>query len=246
MADKHLQASQRKLLEALKKTGKPIVMVLYNGRPMILNWEDKNMDAILDVWFGGSEGGHAVADVLFGDVAPGGRLTTSFPVHEGQIPVYHAMLNTGRPYHGEESSKFKSNYLDIPNDPLYPFGYGLHCTTIQYSEPTVSNAVLQSGGNIIVSTQMTNSGSREAIETVQLYIRDVVGSISRPMKELKGFQQITLKSGENKSISYTIDESLLKFYNSELVYGSEPGKYEVFIGPNARDVKKVEFELKLD
>lgn len=246
MADIHLQASQRKLLEALKKTGKPIVIVLYNGRPLILNWEDKNMDAILDVWFGGTEGGHAVADVLFGDVDPSGKLTTSFPVHEGQIPVYHAMLNTGRPYNGEEASKFKSNYLDIPNEPLYPFGFGLHYTKIQYGEPTVSNTVMQGGGNITVSAQLTNSGTREATETVQLYIRDVVGSISRPMKELKGFQLLNLKPGENKSVSFTIDESLLKFYNSNLVYGSEPGMYEVFIGPNVRDVKKVGFELKLD
>ncbi|MEP7324026.1 MAG: beta-glucosidase BglX [Saprospiraceae bacterium] len=246
MAHIGLQASQVRLLEALKKTGKPIVLVLYNGRPMILQWESKNMDAILDVWFGGTEGGNAVADVLFGDTSPEGKLTTSFPVTEGQIPVYHAMLNTGRPYNGEEFSKFKSNYLDIPNEPLYPFGFGLHYTTFKYGEPGINNTVLQGGGKLTANIQISNTGSRESSETVQLYIRDVVGSISRPMKELKGFQQILLKPGENKMVSFTIDESMLKFYNSNLVYGSEPGQFEVFIGPNSRDTKKVSFELKLD
>ncbi len=246
MADIGLQPSQRKLLEALKKTGKPIIMVLYNGRPMTLVWENKNMNAILDVWFGGTEGGNAVADVLFGDVNPEGRLTTSFPVHVGQIPVYHSMLNSGRPYNGEEFSKFKSNYLDIPNEPLFPFGYGLSYSKIDYSAPTVSNTTLQGGGKIQVSTQVINSGTLETNETVQLYIRDVVGSISRPMKELKGFEKITIKPGESKSVSFTIDESLLKFYNSQHVYTSEPGTFEVFIGPNVRDAKKTLFELKLD
>lgn len=246
MADIGLQPSQRKLLEALKKTGKPIIMVLYNGRPMTLVWENKNMNAILDVWFGGTEGGNAVADVLFGDVNPEGRLTTSFPVHVGQIPVYHSMLNSGRPYNGEEFSKFKSNYLDIPNEPLFPFGYGLSYSKIDYSAPTVSNTTLQGGGKIQVSAQVINSGTTETNETVQLYIRDVVGSISRPMKELKGFEKITIKPGESKSVSFTIDESLLKFYNSQHVYASEPGTFEVFIGPNVRDAKKTKFELKLD
>ncbi len=246
MADIGLQPSQRKLLEALKKTGKPIVMVLYNGRPMTLPWENKNMDAILDVWFGGTEGGNAVADVVFGDVNPEGRLTTSFPVHVGQIPVYHSMLNSGRPYNGEEFSKFKSNYLDIPNEPLYPFGFGLSYSKITYSEPSVSNTILQGSGKIQVSAQVTNSGTVETNETVQLYIRDVVGTISRPMKELKGFEKITLKPGESKSVSFTIDESLLKFYNSQHIYTSEPGAFEVFIGPNVRDAKKTGFELKLD
>ncbi|MBL0110226.1 MAG: beta-glucosidase BglX [Saprospiraceae bacterium] len=246
MADIGLQASQRKLLEALKKTGKPIVMILYNGRPMTIDWESKNMDSILDVWFGGTEGANAVADVLFGDQSPQGRLTTSFPVHVGQIPVYHAMLNTGRPYHGEAFSKFKSNYLDIPNEPLYPFGYGLTYSSCQYGNPDISNATLQGGGTIKVSIPVMNSGTRPVTETVQMYIRDVVGSISRPMKELKGFEQITLQPGESKTVSFDIKESLLKFYNTRLEYIAEPGLFEVFVGPNARDVKKVDFVLKLD
>ncbi len=246
MAYISLQPSQRKLLEALKKTGKPIVMVLYNGRPMCLPWEDKNMNAILDVWFGGTEGGNAVADVLFGDASPKGRLTTSFPVTEGQIPVYHAMLNTGRPYNNEPFPKFKSNYLDLTNDPLYPFGYGLTYSTIQYGEPTISNTTLHSGGTIQVTTQITNTGKSEATETVQMYIHDLVGTIARPKKELKGFQQINLKPGESKSVSFTIDESLLKFYNSQFVYGGEAGDFDVYLGPNARDGKKVRFSLKLD
>lgn len=246
MADIGLQPSQKRLLEALKKTGKPIVMVLYNGRPMTLSWEDKNMNAILDVWFGGTEGGHAVADVLFGDASPEGRLTTSFPMHVGQIPVYHSVLNTGRPYNGEEFSKFKSNYLDIPNDPLYPFGYGLTYSTVSYGDPTVSNKTLQGNGTIKVSAQIVNNGTKEVNETVQLYIRDLVGSISRPLKELKGFEKVSLKPGESKTVSFTVDESMLKFYNSNLVYGSEPGDFEAFIGPNARDAKKIGFSLKLD
>lgn len=246
LADIGLQPSQRKLLEALVKTGKPIIMVLYTGRPMTLPWENKNMNAILNVWFGGTEGGNAIGDVIFGDVNPEGRLTTSFPVHVGQIPVYHSMLNTGRPYNGEEFSKFKSNYLDIPNEPLYPFGFGLSYSKINYSDPTVSDKTLHGGSKIQVSAQITNTGTVETNETVQLYIRDVVGTISRPMKELKGFEKITLKPGESKSVSFTIDESLLKFYNSQHIYTTEPGAFEVFIGPNVRDAKKTGFELKLD
>ncbi|MEP7267471.1 MAG: glycoside hydrolase family 3 C-terminal domain-containing protein, partial [Saprospiraceae bacterium] len=246
MADISLQPSQKKLLEALKKTGKPIVMVLYNGRPMTLKWESDNMNAILDVWFGGTEGGRAVADVLFGDSNPQGRLTTSFPVQVGQIPVYHAMLNTGRPYHGESNSKYKSNYLDIPNEPLYPFGYGLTYSSVSYGEPAVSATIMKGGGSVMVSAQISNTGSTDAVETVQMYIHDVVGTIARPVKELKGFQQINLKPGESKTVSFTIDESLLKFYNGNLQYGAEPGKFEVMIGPNARDTKAVSFEYKLD
>ena len=237
-----LQPEQVRLLQALKATGKPIVMVLYNGRPMTLPWEDENMDAILDVWFGGTEGGRAVADVLFGDVNPSGKLTTSFPVHVGQIPVYHSMLNTGRPDNGS-NSKFRSNYLDIPNDPLYPFGFGLSYSNFEYSLPTISANRMGRDGSLTVTINVTNKGDVAGKEVVQMYIRDVVGSISRPMKELKGFQKVTINPGESKLVSFEITEDLLSFYNSDLEWVAEPGKFEVFIGPNSRDVKTIKFSL---
>lgn len=239
-----LQPSQDKLLKALRATGKPIVLVLYNGRPMTLGWESENMDAILDVWFGGTEGGHAVADVLFGDVNPGGRLTTSFPVAVGQIPVYHSMLNTGRPDYGSRS-KFKSNYLDIPNDPLYPFGYGLSYTTFEYGEMTLSDTILTSSNQLAASVTITNTGRRSGSEVVQLYIRDVVGSISRPMMELKGFEKINLDAGESQKVIFTINKEMLKFYNSDLNYVNEAGEYELMIGKNAGELEKKRFMLKL-
>ncbi|MFT4761956.1 MAG: beta-glucosidase, partial [Saprospiraceae bacterium] len=192
----------------------------------------------------GTEGGHAVADVLFGDVNPGGKLTTSFPVHVGQIPVYHSMLNTGRPYHGEEASKFKSNYLDIPNEPLYPFGYGLSYTNFEYGDLSVKEVTLSGEATVSISVNVKNTGKRAGSEVVQLYIRDVVGSISRPMKELKGFEKINLEVGESKEVSFKIDRELLKFYNSELEWVAEPGEFEVFIGGSSMDIQKMELELK--
>jgi beta-glucosidase len=245
MAHIGLQPGQKELLEALQKIGKPIVLVLYNGRPMTLKWESENMDAILDVWFGGTEGGNAVADVLFGDVNPGGKLTTSFPVSVGQIPVYHSMLNTGRPYRGEEASKFKSNYLDIPNEPLYPFGYGLSYTTFKYGKPSINNTILKGDNSeVIAKVEVTNTGKRMGTEVVQLYIRDVVASISRPMKELKGFEKITLQPGETKTVSFTITKELLKFYNSDLAFIAESGMFEIFIGGNSVDVQQFDLELE--
>lgn len=244
MAHIGLQPSQLKLLQALKETGKPVVMVLFNGRPMTLTWENAYMNAILDVWFGGIEAGHAVADVLFGDASPSGKLTTSFPVHVGQVPVYHSMLNTGRPYNGEEFSKFKSNYLDIPNEPLFPFGYGLTYTQFEYGTVLLSDTVLQKNGHLTVSVPVKNSGSRAGSEIVQLYIRDVVGSISRPVKELKGFEKIQLQPGETKEVTFQINEELLKFYNYNLQYVAEPGRFLVMVGPNSRDVAVRGFEIR--
>ncbi len=243
MANLDLQESQKNLLKALAKTGKPIVLVLYNGRPMTLKWESDNIPAILDVWFGGTEGGNAIADVLFGDVNPSGKLTTSFPVAVGQIPVYHSMLNTGRPYNHEDFAKFKSNYLDIPNEPLYPFGYGLSYASFSYSDVKLSAAKMKAGEKITATVTVTNSGSRTGSEVVQLYIRDVVGSIARPVKELKGFQKISLNAGESKTITFTISVDDLKFYNSDLKFVAEPGDFKVFVGGNSRDVKEAGFEL---
>lgn len=244
MANIDLQPAQKELLEVLQRLGKPIVLVLYNGRPMTLSWENKNMTAILDVWFGGTEGGSAVADVLFGDVNPSGKLTTSFPVSVGQIPVYHSVLNTGRPT-GNVTTKFKSNYLDIPNDPLYPFGFGLSYTTFKYGKPSVNQIILEGDdAEIIVSVEVTNTGNRAGAEVVQMYIQDVVGSISRPMKELKGFEKVTIEAGEMKKVNFSINRELLKFYNSDLEFVAEPGDYEVFVGGNSMDVQQVDFELR--
>jgi beta-glucosidase len=242
MADISLQDSQKKLLAELKKTGKPIVMVLFNGRPMTLKWESENMDAILDAWFGGIEAGNAVADVLFGQYNPSGKLSTSFPVHVGQVPVYHSMLNTGRPYNHEEFSKFKSNYLDIPNEPLYPFGFGLSYTNYAYGPVTLSGSQVTSGKTINATVTVTNTGKVDGLETVQLYIRDVVGSIARPLKELKGFKQVQLRAGESKQVSFTISSDDLKFYNSNLQLVNEPGDYKVFIGGNSRDLQGADFK----
>ncbi len=237
-----LQPAQERLLKALKETGKPIVLVLFNGRPMTLTWEDENMDAILDVWHPGTEAGNAVADLLFGEVNPSGKLTTSFPVAVGQIPVYHSMLNTGRPYEQGKGPKFLSNYLDIPNEPLYPFGYGLSYTQFEYGTPAISRTEMEKGGKVTVSVSVKNTGKREGQEVVQLYIRDVVGTISRPVKELKGFEKISLKPGEEKTVRFAIDESLLEFYNYDGEWVVEPGEFQVFVGPNSRDVQMLRFE----
>jgi beta-glucosidase len=242
MADISLQDSQKKLLAELKKTGKPIVMVLFNGRPMTLKWESENMDAMLDAWFGGIEAGNAIADVLFGNYNPSGKLTTSFPVHVGQIPVYHSMLNTGRPFNHEEFSKFKSNYLDIPNEPLYPFGFGLSYTNFSYSPITLSANQLSPGKTITASVTITNNGKYDGMETVQLYLRDMVGSIARPLKELKGFKQIQLRAGESKPVTFTISSDDLKFYNSNLQFVNEPGEHKLFIGGNSVDVQSADFK----
>jgi beta-glucosidase len=239
-----LQESQENLLKALVKTRKPIVLVLMNGRPMTLTWEDAHVNGILDVWFGGTEAGNAVADVLFGNYNPSGKLTVTFPRNVGQIPIYYNHLNTGRPFHPGDSPKFKSDYLDASNDPLYPFGYGLSYTIFSYSDISLSNKTVNPNGKITATVTVTNTGTVTGKETVQLYIRDMVGSIARPVKELKGYQQVTLAPGESKKVSFTISVSDLKFYNSDLKYVYEPGNFKVFIGTNSRDVKEADFQLK--
>jgi beta-glucosidase len=244
MSNIGLQKSQENLLKALVKTGKPVVLVLMNGRPMTLTWENDHVSSILDTWFGGTEEGNAVADVLFGNYNPSGRITVSFPRNVGQIPIYYNHLNTGRPFHPGDSPKFKSDYLDVSNDPLYPFGYGLSYTTFQYSNVSLSANSLQANGKITASVNITNTGTRSGKETVQMYIRDLVGSIARPVKELKGFKQITLQPGETKKVSFTITTNDLKFYNSDLKYNYEPGDFKVFIGSNSADVKEADFTVK--
>jgi beta-glucosidase len=237
-SDIDIPETQQQLLKQLLATGKPVVLVLFTGRPLTLGWEDKNVPAILNVWFGGSEAGAAIADVLFGDVNPSGKLTMSFPQHVGQIPLYYAHKNTGRPLaEGQWFQKFRSNYIDVSNDPLYPFGYGLSYSSFNYSDVKLSSTSLKGNQTLKASVTVTNSGRYDGQEVVQLYIRDVVGSVTRPVKELKGFQKIMVKAGESKTVTFNITPEDLKFYNSNLKYDWEPGEFEVMIGGNSRDVK---------
>jgi len=239
----HVPETQQELLKALLKTGKPVVLVLFTGRPLVLTWEEANVPAILNVWFGGSEAGDAIADVVFGDVNPSGKLTTSFPQSVGQVPLYYAQKNSGRPLNGPWFQKFQMNYIDVSNDPLYPFGFGLSYTTFDYGTMTLDKTKMSSGDSIRVTIPVTNTGSRDGSEVVQLYVRDLVGSVTRPVKELKGFKKIFLKAGEKQNVSFTLTTQDLSFYNSELKFTSEPGKFQVMVGPNSRDVKISEFEL---
>ena len=218
---------QRELLQALLQLDKPVVVLNFAGRPTVLSWEQAHVPAILQVWFGGSEAGDAICDVLFGDKVPSGKLTTSMPQVTGQEPLYYNYLPTGRPV-GEdrkEFQKFGSNYFDVRNDPLYPFGYGLSYTTFAYSDVTLNGRTAQ--------VTVTNTGNYDADEIVQLYIHDVVASITRPVKELKGFERIHLKKGESKVVKFEITDDLLKFYNSQLEYVLEPGDFEIMIGPDS-------------
>lgn len=230
--------SQRQLLMALLKTGKPVVLVLFTGRPLAIKWESENVPAILNVWFPGSEAGYAIADVLFGNVNPSGKLNMTFPQNVGQVPIFYNHKNTGRPLaEGAWFSKFRSNYLDVSNDPVYPFGYGLSYTQFTYSDVTVSSANLKGNQKLTASVTVTNTGKFDGKEVVQLYIRDVVGSVTRPMKELKGFQKIELKAGESKTVTFTITPEDLKFYNYVLKYEWEPGEFQIMIGGNSKEVK---------
>ena len=230
--------TQKELLAALLKTGKPVVLVLFTGRPLAIKWENANVPAILNVWFGGSEAGYAISDVLFGDVNPSGKLTTTWPQNIGQVPMYYNHKNTGRPLaEGKWFQKFRSNYLDVSNDPVYPFGYGLSYTNFTYGDLKLSSTSLKGNQTLTASVTVTNSGNLDGKEVVQLYIRDVVGSITRPVKELKGFQKIALKAGETKTVTFTITTNDLKFYNSDLKYDWEPGEFVIMTGGNSRDVK---------
>lgn len=240
--DLDLPGSQRKLIEALAKTGKPLVVVLLNGRPLAIPWLQAQAPAIVEAWFAGTEAGNAIADVLFGNYNPSGKLTTSFPRNVGQIPIYYNHKNTGRPYEGG-NPKFKSDYLDVVNEPLYPFGYGLSYSTFVYDTVILSQNTLREGLSITTSIVVSNKGDVAGEETVQLYIRDLVGSVTRPVKELKSFQKIYLKAGEFKKVDFTITVNDLKFYNSELKYVAEPGDFKLFIGTNSRDVKEAAFRL---
>jgi beta-glucosidase len=244
-SDINLPGNQQALLEALLATGKPVVMVLFTGRPLTIAWENEHVPAILDVWFGGTEAGNAIADVLLGKVNPSGKLSMTFPRNVGQIPIYYNHKNTGRPLaQGKWFQKFRSNYLDVPNEPLYPFGYGLSYTTFDYKNLKLSGKELTSTGQLKVTVEVSNTGNFDGAEVVQLYLRDLVGTVTRPVKELKGFQKIFLKKGETKTVEFTLTEKDLRFYNSRLQFVSEPGDFQVFVGSSSEKNLQEHFTLK--
>ncbi len=236
-----LPGVQEDLIKELHKTGKPIVVVLMNGRPLTIPWLQQNVDAIIEAWYPGISAGIVVADVLFGDYNPNGKLPVTFPRHVGQVPIYYNHKNTGRPYDPENN--YTSYYLDMENTPLYPFGYGLSYTTFEYSNLKLSSDKMNINETITVSVDVKNSGSREGQEIVQLYIRDLVGSVTRPVKELKDFTKISLKPGETKKVEFTITSDKLKFYDINMNYVIEPGDFKVFVGTNSRDVIEASFSV---
>ncbi|HXS36724.1 MAG TPA: beta-glucosidase BglX [Flavipsychrobacter sp.] len=237
-----LPENQKKLLKYLFETGKPIVLVLMNGRPLTLQWENDNASSILETWFPGTMGGKAIANVLYGNANPSGKLTMTFPRNVGQIPIYYNHKNTGRPF--DPDNKYTSKYLDVDNTPLYPFGYGLSYTTYSYSDITQSAKKLaEKNDTISFYVTVTNTGARDGEEVVQLYIRDLVGSITRPVQQLTGIQKIFLKKGEEKRVTFSLSADDLKFYNADLKYVNEPGMYDVMIGSSSANVKHASFEL---
>ncbi|WIE51921.1 beta-glucosidase BglX [Pseudomonas sp. GM17] len=241
--DLHIPASQRELIKALKATGKPLVLVLMNGRPLALLDENEQADAILETWFSGTEGGNAIADVLFGDYNPSGKLPITFPRSVGQIPTYYNHLTIGRPFTPGKPGNYTSQYFDDITGPLFPFGYGLSYTTFSLSDMALSSTTLNKSGKLDASVTLKNTGKRDGETVVQLYIQDVAGSMIRPIKELKNFQKVQLKAGEQKVIHFSISEDDLKFYNAQLKYAAEPGEFKVEIGLDSRDVKQQNFEL---
>lgn len=245
--DLRMPDTQRDLLKKLSQLGKPIVLLNFSGRPTVLTWEQAHIPAIMNVWFGGSEMGDAICDVVFGDKVPSGKLSVSMPKATGQEPLYYNHQNTGRPVpdNNERFAKYASNYLDVRNGALYPFGYGLSYTTFAYSALKLSsNKMGMSEGNSVIATiNIKNTGNRDADEIVQLYIHDKVASISRPIKELKGFQRIHLKAGESQEISFKITPEMLKFYNVELKRVIEPGDFDIMVGPNSNDTQNANLEV---
>lgn len=228
----------------MHKLGKPLVLILFNGRPLVLTDVEGYADAILEAWFPGTEGGHAIADIIFGRVNPSGRLTMSFPWSVGQTPVYYNGFQTGRPAGGSgHTDRFTSRYLDAPNGPLYPFGYGLSYHRTRYENMRLSSKELIPGEHIVASVDVTNESDCDGLETVQLYVRDVTGSVVRPVKELKGFQKLLIKAGETKRVAFEITEEMLRFHTKDMKFQSEPGRFVVMIGKNAAETQAAEFVL---
>ncbi|WP_438283132.1 beta-glucosidase BglX [Pseudomonas alabamensis] len=239
----NIPAVQRELIKALKATGKPLVLVLMNGRPLSLAWERDQADALLETWFSGTEGGRAIADVLFGDYNPSGKLPITFPRSVGQIPTYYNHLSIGRPYNPGTPGNYTSQYFDEPNGPLYPFGYGLSYTQFALSQVTLSTDRVQQGQGLSAKVTVRNTGDRDGETVVQLYLRDSTASMSRPVKELKHFQKVALKAGEARELTFTLAPDDLKFYNGRLQHVAEPGVFEVQVGLDAQAVNDARFEL---
>lgn len=244
-ADIRLPKVQVELVKKLQALGKPMVAVLFNGRPLDLHGVIDEADAVLEAWFPGTEGGAAVADLLFGDTNPSGRLSMSFPYSVGQIPVYYNSFNTGRPKVNDEvDQEYVSKYLDIPNSPLFPFGFGLSYSSFEYSNAAISSVEMTPDSSITVSVKVKNTGSVAGEETVQLYLRDMSAEVVRPVKELKAFKKITLDPGKNETITFTITEEMLRYHHANLEFKSDPGVFTAYIGPNSRDVTSLSFTLK--
>ncbi|CAM3604894.1 beta-glucosidase [Rouxiella silvae] len=242
--DINIPEAQRELLKALKATGKPLVLVLMNGRPLTLSWENDISNAMLETWFSGTEGGHAIADVLFGDYNPSGKLPMTFPRDVGQIPIYNSMLNTGRPFNPQKPDKYTSRYFDTPNGPLFPFGYGLSYTQFSVSDITLSATTLAAKGDIKASVMVKNTGKVAGATVVQLYMQDVTASISRPVKELRGFEKVYLRPGEEKRVTFSLEEKDLRYFDNQLKWASQPGKFNVFVGLDSQNVKQSSFQLQ--
>lgn len=239
-----LPGNQLALLKELKKTGKPIILVLMSGRPNSIEWADANVDAILEAWYPGTMGGHAIADVLYGDYNPSGKLPVTFPRNVGQVPLYYDMKSTGRPIDpAKPDAKYVSRYLNTPNTPLYPFGYGLSYTSFTYSPVKLSRNSIKPGEALTASITVTNSGARDGAEVVQLYVRDLVGSVTRPVKELKGFRKIPLRKGESRTVSFILTDADLAFTRADMSWGAEPGDFKLWIGPSSAEGSEAAFTL---
>jgi beta-glucosidase len=240
-----LPGKQKELLKAIKKLGKPIVLVLMNGRPLTLEWENENMDAILETWFPGTMGGYAIADLIFGDANPSGKLTMTFPRNVGQIPIYYNVKNTGRPYEPEgPEQRYRSRYLDVANSPLYPFGYGLSYTTFKYSNFAIDKKTYAFKEKINISVTVTNTGNFKGEEVVQLYMRDMVASVTLPLKELKRFKKVLLAPNESKKITFTLTSDDLAFYTQDMSFKAETGEFKLFVGTNSEELLETSFTLK--
>ena len=237
------QISKPALIEAVLAAGKPVVLYLMNGRPLSLAWEREQADAILETWFSGTEGGNAIADVLFGDYNPSGKLAITFPRSVGQIPMYYNHMRIGRPFTPGKPGNYTSQYFEEPNGPLYPFGYGLSYSDFSVSAPSLSAKTLKQGQSLEASVRVKNTGTRDGETVVQLYLQDVAASVSRPVKELKNFQKLPLKAGESRTLTFRISEDDLKFYNGQLQRVAEPGEFNVQVGLDSQAVQQQSFEL---
>ena len=237
-----LPGNQNDLADVIIQANKNTAVILMNGRPLTIQHLDDVAPAILETWFAGTEAGNGIADVVFGDYNPAGKLTMTFPRNAGQIPIYYNHKNTGRPYNPD--NHYTTKYIDAPNSPLYPFGYGLSYTTFQYEQLSVDKTEISKQDTLRVNVVLTNTGNYDGAEVAQLYIRDLVGSVTRPVKELKGFQKIFLKKGTTKNLTFLLTDKDFSFYRKDMTYGSEPGQFEVFVGGSSGTMYKTSFILK--